>query len=152
MAKRSDRRGSLALTQPPDEPPEVPDRLLPRVQRVHYVARERPFAANEAGIARTVQRKHGHEQVQTQLLVQVFGLKSHKALVQGAHPYAVDADEPRARLIMVTQNPGARGGVAFVREPTFASGLLLAGLVEAIEGQPLDLPSPMVDGTDIGIF
>jgi hypothetical protein len=53
---------------------------------------------------------------------------------------------------MVAQNPGARGGVAFVREPALASGLLLAGLVEAIEGQALDLSSPMVDGTDIGIF
>src|SRR5215217_9720120 len=53
---------------------------------------------------------------------------------------------------MVAQDPGARGGVAFVGEPAFASGLLLAGLVEAIEGHALDLPSLMIDGRDIGIF
>jgi hypothetical protein len=53
---------------------------------------------------------------------------------------------------MVTQDPGARGGVAFVREPALTSGLLGSRLVEALEGQALDLSSPMVDGTDIGIF
>jgi len=65
-----------------------------------------------ACIARAVHGENGHDQVKSKLLVQVLRLEAEEALVQGAHPYAVDADQPGALLALVAQDPGACGGVA----------------------------------------
>ena len=57
--------------------------------------------------------ENGHDQVQPKLFVKVLWLEA-EALVQGAHPYTVNADEPGALLVLVAQDPGASGGVASV--------------------------------------
>src|SRR5215204_4765322 len=118
MAQRPYGRRVFALSQPPDDAPEVPyslRSLRTRVQRVHNFARERTFSAAEAaGIARAMHGENGHDQVESKLLVQVLRLEAEEALVQGAHPYTVDADEPGSLRALVAQDPGACGGVAFV--------------------------------------
>src|SRR5215217_1814435 len=147
MAQRPYGRCPFALPQPPDEPPEVPHSLRAGVQRVHHVAGECPFSADKAaGIARTVHGENGHDQVQPKLFVEVLRLEAEEALVQGAHPYTVDADEPGALLVLVAQDSGACGGVASVGEPALPPRFVLVRFVEAIEGEVLDLPPPVFDG------
>jgi hypothetical protein len=117
------------------------------------VARERSFAADEAaGIARAVHGENGHDQVQPELFVKVLRLEAEEAFVQGAHPYAMDTDEPGALLVLVAHDPGARGGVAPVWEPTLPPRLVLVRFVEAIEGEAFDLSSLVFDGLDLGFF
>src|SRR5215211_3782451 len=111
VADRAYGRRALAPAQPRDEPPDVPYRLLARMQRVHHVARERPLTADGASASRTMCGENGHQNVQTQFLVQVAGSEEGEVASQGAHPYAVDADEPRACSVGVAQGPGVRGGV-----------------------------------------
>src|SRR5215207_10163552 len=153
MAQRPYGRCPFALPQPPDESPEVPHGLRAGVQRVHHVAGECPFSADKAaGIARAVHGENGHDQVQPKLFVKVLRLEAVEALVQGAHPYTVDADEPGALLVLVAQDPGASGGVAPVGEPALPPRLVLVGFVEAIEGQTFDLPPLMFDGFDVGVL
>src|SRR5918992_740601 len=82
---------------------------------VSITSPERPFSADEAaGIARAMHGENGHDQVESKPLVQVVRLEAEEALVQGTHPYTVDADEPGSLRALVAQDPGACGGVAFV--------------------------------------
>jgi hypothetical protein len=153
VAQRPHGRCVFSLPQPPDDASEVPDSLRAGVQRVHDVAGECPLAAYEAaGIPRTVHGEDGHDQIESELLVQILGLKAEEALVQGAHPYAVDADEPGALLALVAQDPGACRGIASVGEPALPSRLVLVRFVEAVEGEALDLSSLVVDGLDLGFL
>src|ERR687893_2722435 len=95
MSQRPYGRCSLALAKPRDEKPEVPHGLRAGVQSVHHVAGECSFAADKAaGIARAMHGENGHDQVQPKLFVKVLWLEAEETLVQGAHPYTVNADEP----------------------------------------------------------
>src|SRR3712207_3364423 len=117
VAHQPDGRSALLAAEPADQTPYVPHGLGGGVQRVHHVAREYAVAAHRSDAARAVDRQHWEEEVEPELAVQVIRAEEPDVRARGAHPDAVQANEPRARTAGVLERPGVRRAVPLVREP-----------------------------------
>jgi hypothetical protein len=80
-------------------------------------------------------RQDRADEVEPELAVQIMRPEETEVRPGGAHPYPVQAHEPRAGLSPVPQDPGVPRAVPLVGEPPFQARLSHPRLVAALEGE-----------------
>ena len=129
---------ALALAEPGQAPPEVPDRLREPEGVVHRVhVRHELLVGPRARSPRTVEREHGHQHVDAELVVQAPEAEELD-VGTSTHALTVDADEPRPRAVVVPEHRRVHVAVRVERLPPVTTGLVDAGLPPALEAQQLE--------------
>ena len=109
-------RGRALEAGPRDRAADVPHGLRERLEVDDAVGTRERDPGLAPAPARPVLGQHGMDDVDAELAVQC--LRAHPAHVdRAAHPGGVDADEPRARPVVVAQDVGVPDPVVVVGEP-----------------------------------
>ncbi len=124
IAHDADAGGGLLFPHPAEHAPDVPESLGNRVDEVEDVEGEEPIATEASDLAKTVERKRRHDQVQAQPSMQPCRRKRRQIDEGPSHLEAVNANQPGTRLGSVAQDPGVSGSDRPVGEPALTSGLV----------------------------
>ena len=100
------------------------------------------------GLAGAVQRKHRHQQVEPELVVQHLGAEPCEVRVGAARPEAVQTDQPGPLRVTVTSCPGVSDVIAFVVVPPAARRVVRRSGVAALEREPFKSHRRMPCGLD----